>query len=186
VPDRRYADEWLPSRFSLATLRLTAFVIASLLVRKRPTSGAYLNRTPQQHPLEAYLLALAYWLIPTAQLALLTLQETGWPGIFALPVVAALLVLVPLAWVLIALTLTPAARALSEVTGRSTHDIQALVTPAGMLLLAVTSIVRHWPAEILGWLWIALTVIEVVASIICVLLRGRFEALEERLPAVAP
>lgn len=186
MPDRFFAEEWLPSRFSLGTLRLLGFAIARVLERRRPSSGAFLNRGPHQHPLEATLLSLAYWLIPSVQLTALLGRACAWTW-YAVPLgFAAMLVAVPVMWTLVALLLTPAAAAASRLTSRATHDIQALVTPTGMLLLAVASVVLDWPAAPLGWLWIALTIIEIASSLACFALRGAFAALERRLPQVAP
>jgi uncharacterized membrane protein len=184
VPDRRYADEWLPTRFSLGTFQLLGYAISRGLEGSRPTSGAYLNRESHQHPLETYLLTLAYWLIPTAQLTLVIADGRPW---FVFPIaLLALLFLVPNVWVVIAFVFTPAASLISRVSGRPTHDIQALVTPTGMLILAVVSVIDDWPGAALGWLWLVLTVVEVVSLSACLLLKQRFADLDARLPSEAP
>lgn len=182
MPDRHYADEWLPSRFGLATLRVVAYVVSTRLAAEKPRSGASLSLEKHQHPLEAYLLALAYWLIPTAHVALLLGNAGGsWSWLAAAGSVPVLLVAVPNAWVLLALLMTPAASRIAGWTGRTTHDVQALVTPSGMLALAAASVVCRWPGQALGWLWIGLTVLEIIAVLACVSLRARFAALERRL-----
>lgn len=185
MPDRFYADEWAPSRFSLGTLRLIAFAISSFLEARRPTSGAYLNRERHQHPLEALILAVAYGLIPTAHLTMLSWRASAsiLVTIVAFP---AFLVAVALLWVLFALLLTPVARVVRRMTGHKTHDIQAHFAAVGMVALAVCSIVLDWPGAFLGWLWAGLTVVEIVASIVCLGLTSRFEALDSRLPSEAP
>jgi len=186
MPDRNYADEWLPTRFSLGTFRLPAYAISRRLEGSRPTSGAYLNREPRQHPLETYLLSLAYWLIPTVQLTLVIAEASGWRWFVAPLALAVLLIAVPNVWVVIAFFFTPLASLISRATGRPTHDIQALVTPIGMLVLAVVSVVRQWPGAALGWLWLALTVVEIIALVTCLMLRRRFADLDARLPSEAP
>lgn len=186
MPDRLYADEWLPSRFSLGTFRLLGYAVARSLERQRPRSGALLNREARQHPMEATLLALAYWMIPAAQLALLAGEACSWRG-FVLPLAfAAMLVAVPLAWVGIALLMTPFASMLSARIGKPTHDIQALITPTGMLALAVASVLAGWPGAPLGWLWIGLTIVEIAALLTCLALRRRFAALGLRLQEIDP
>jgi hypothetical protein len=185
MPDRLYADEWLPSRFSLGILRLLTFALSRGLEKRRPSSGARLNRDRHQHPLEAYVLGLAYWLIPTLHLTLLAGTAWGprpvvWPLAFAIGLVA-----VPQAWVLLALLLTPFASAASKISGRPTHDIQALATPIGMLGIAAASVMLDWPGAVLGWLWIGLTVVEIFATLLCIPLRRRFAALEQRLQTEA-
>jgi len=184
MPDRLYADEWLPSRFSLGTFRLLGYAVARILERRRPRSGAFLNREARQHPMEATLLALAYWTIPAAQFALLAGEACSWRW-FVLPLAfAALLVAVPLAWVGIALLMTPIASMLSTRIGKPSHDIQALITPSGMLALAGASVLAGWPGAPLGWLWIGLTVVEIVALLACLALRGRFAELELTLQEI--
>jgi hypothetical protein len=186
MPDRCYADEWLPSRFSLGTLRLLGYGISRALETRRPTSGAFLNHEPHQQPLEATLLSLAYWLIPGLQLTLLVGRSCGWRW-YVLPIAfAAMLAVVPVVWAVVAFLFTPAATVISGRTGRSTHDIQSLVTPTGMLALAVASVMLAWPGALLGWLWICLTVVEVASSLVCLALRRPFAALESRFPPEAP
>lgn len=186
MPDRAYADEWLPSRFSLGILRLAAFAISRSLELRRPKSGAQLNRHRHQHPLEANLMSIAFWILPNLHFTLLAVRAADWRWFVAPLAFVALLVLVPIAWLLVVLVSSPFAAVISRLTGRSTHDVQTVLAPTVMLLLAIGSIAGGWPSAPLGWFWIGLTVFELAASLVCVLLRGPFAALEARLPPETP
>ncbi|MGK2858162.1 MAG: hypothetical protein ACSLFQ_13245, partial [Thermoanaerobaculia bacterium] len=181
-----YANEWLPSRFSLGILRLAAFAISRSLELRRPKSGAQLNRHRQQHPLEANLASVAFWIIPNLHVTLLAVRAADGKWFVGPLAFVALLVLIPMAWFLMVLAFSPFAAVASRLTGRSSHDVQTVLTPTVMLLLSIGSIAGGWPSAPLGWFWIGLTVLELAASLVCVLLREPFAALEARLPPETP
>lgn len=185
MPDRMYADEWLPSRFGLGSLRLIAYVVARGLERNRPVSGAYVNRERHQHPLEATLLSILYWIIPCIHITTLVARMSGSKAVTA-GAFAASLVIVPAAWLALGLLCTPVAGAVSSLLGLRRYEVQLRVPPLALLAVSICSVVFTWPSLVIGWLWIGLVVLEAFARVICLALRGGFAALDRRLPAVMP
>ncbi|MGK2856250.1 MAG: hypothetical protein ACSLFQ_03485 [Thermoanaerobaculia bacterium] len=166
VRDRSLAEEWLPSRFSLAIFRMLGLSMA-LASRRKPSAAVLLEHHREQHPLEAYALSCALVAVPCVHLFVALVAGLRWPWVTAPLLAIVLPPVATLAWDAIVFAVAFLAFGLRRLTGLDVPAIrlQGPAIHSLMIALAACSIAYEWRTAWLGAAWLALVGINAFCAV---------------------
>lgn len=175
-PERLVAEEWLPSRFDLATFRLLGLLVA-LASGRRPSAALLLHHEREQNALEAYALACGLLAVPSIHIFAAIVPRLRWPWLTGPLVALALPFATTVAWEAVVFSVALFTLALHRLTGVEIPALR-LQNPAIhslMIALSVCAVAYEWRTAWLGAAWLALVALNLLCSSVLWTARERVE-----------